>query len=171
MKYLTLGVFLITFNSAAHEAGETRAQIGPGLAVEAYDEHEGLKLSTKAVNTLGLKTTPIEVGPTIKLPISSLVNVTDQHGIYVLRSGWFKFVPVKVTEKNSENIQISSKEIKPGDEVAVSGVPLLRVAHMNLLNEEDEHEEEGEGEHHDEEENHADEHDHDHHDHHDHEEE
>lgn len=168
--FVTLLIFLLSMTAMAHEAGETQAQVGPGQAVESYDEHDGLKLSAKALKTLNIKTIKMTVDANATVPKSALVNVKEDKSIYILRDGLFKFVTVKINSSDTENSKITTPDLKSGDEIVVSGAPLLRVAHINLIatgseeNHPDDHSDQHEGSHDDK---HEDEHKHSDGDHHD----
>ncbi len=168
MRMIVLILFFYGFNVSAHEAGETQAEIGPGKAVEAYDEHDGLKLSEKAKINLGIKTIPAPSSKTVRLKKESVVEIRDEAGIYILRSNWFQFVAVTLSKTKGGEFLVETKELKPTDEIVVKGVALLRVAHINLISSEPEEHEESEkhehadkdekGEEHEKHEDHTDEH-------------
>ena len=124
--FLFLVLFTISAHAHAHEAGETTAQIGEGKAVEAVDEHKGLKLGEKAKKTLNVKTQ--QVGALTKLPDSSILNITDKRAIYVLRDGWFSLIYL---DRKPES-RAFPPGLKPTDEIVVSGGALIRVAHINV---------------------------------------
>lgn len=130
---------LMILNASAHEAGETEAQVGPGKAIEAFEESKGIKLSDKATKSLEIQTKKLN---SADLPPSALIAIQEKTSVYVKKDGWYKLV--------------SATDVKPGDEVVVRGAALLRVAHINVDTDEghedrEEHsdKEEHEGEHHD----------------------
>lgn len=142
-KYLFL--ILFTVGAHAHEAGETTAQVGEGKAVEAVDEHKGLKLGEKAKKTLNVKTQKVSVLKT--LPESSILKITDKRAMYVVRDGWFSLVYLS----SKPDSFVIPTGLKPTDEIVISGSALIRVAHINVSDSgEDEHEEHSESESHEE---------------------
>jgi len=136
---LLLCILTLISHVAAHEAGETEAQVGPGKAIEAFEESKGIKLSDKATKSLEIQTKKMT---SAGLPPNALIAIQEKTSVYVKNDGWYRLV--------------SATDVKLGDEVVVRGAALLRVAHINVNTDEghedrEEHsdEEEHEGEHHD----------------------
>src|SRR3990167_5264502 len=100
---------------------ESTGGVGPNNAVTAADEHEGIKLSPKATEFIGLKT---EAYDGQMIPKAALVFYQDKVGIYRLRDGWFKLVPVAFSLSESSIPQ--SADLRPGDQIVVQGTGLLR---------------------------------------------
>jgi hypothetical protein len=142
-------LILFSIFASAHEAGETRAQIGPGQAVESYDEHDGIKLSAKAIKALNIKTLASPMATRTAVPKSALLAVKEDKAVYVLRDGLFKFIPVTVESTQGETLKVASPDLKDGDQIVVSGLALLRVTHLNLVGSgKEEHDDHGDGEEH-----------------------
>lgn len=104
------------------EEEESTGGVGPGNAVTAADEHDGIKLSDKAQNAISLKTETFIGGDVMK---SALVFHQDKVSVYRFKDGWFKLIPVT--------------ELKAGDQVVVSGTALLRVAELDAFSTETGH--------------------------------
>lgn len=104
------------------EEEESTGGVGPGNAVTAADEHDGIKLSDKAQNAIGLKTETFTGGDVMK---SALVFHQDKVSVYRFKDGWFKMIPVT--------------DLKAGDQVVVSGTALLRVAELDAFSTETGH--------------------------------
>ncbi|MGE4233367.1 MAG: hypothetical protein AB7F43_08570 [Bacteriovoracia bacterium] len=162
MKYfIVLAVLILSSNVAfGHGASEGAASVGKDKAVTEADEHEGFKLSEKASKNLDLKflSLTLALKPSVfSLPPQAIVQMQDEVGVYVRKSGWIKRIEGKLLQKNKDQVLFQSKDLSVGSEVAVSGVPLLRVTEMEVFGssheeeeEEDEHEHGHEGEdHHD----------------------
>lgn len=134
MKFF-LVLLLISNGVTAHEAGETEAQVGPGKAVEAFDETKGIKLSEKAMKNLEIQTKKVS---SALVPSNAILTIKDKTSVFVKTDGWFRM--------------ISTKEVKSGDDVVVHGAALLRVAQINVSaeTEDDEHEEHSKKDKHDE---------------------
>lgn len=107
-----------------HSEGEEESTggVGPGNAVTAADEHDGIKLSDKAQKAIGLTTEVFDGGDVTK---SALVFHQDHISIYRFKSGWFKLIPLE--------------ELKIGDYIVVSGTSLLRVAELDAFSTESGH--------------------------------
>lgn len=110
---LSLLLFLFSlqvFASGGHHHGGDKA-IGEGKAIVDVDEKKGFKLSSEAIETLGIKSKRVN-----DLPPSALVIDRDERSFYVLRDGYFRLL--KLSEL---------KTLRPEDEVVVEGVGLLRI--------------------------------------------
>lgn len=114
-----------------HGEEEASPNVGPGKGVEAFG-HEGMKLSAKAAASLGLKTSPIAGGGSVKVPASALVFFQDEVGVYRSRGGWIKLVEVELGERTRRDAVVRSKELKPGDQLVVAGAAAIRVIELDL---------------------------------------
>ncbi len=113
-----------------HEEEECGGRVGPTKAIVEASKKTGIKLSEKAIKALDITTEPINSQNTHKLPLKSLVHFQEEVGVYRQREGWFKLIEVEVLSKNSTEVTVKTQNIKPGDDVAVTGVALLRVAEL-----------------------------------------
>ena len=114
--------------------GETK--LNPDAAVTAFDEHEGFKLGDKAVATLGVRFQALGAGSSWTLPKSALVRIKHTTGVYRRAEGWIAFVLVQVSPTKGDSAQVRSSDLQEGDEVAVQGVPFLRMTEADLTSEE-----------------------------------
>ena len=158
-KFILIFVLLLNASTAfGHGASEGAASVGKDKAVTEADEEMGFKLSDKALVNLEVKflTVTKAAKPAVySLPSQSVVHLQDEVGVYVRKSGWIKRVEGKLVQKSKDQVLFQSKDLTTGSEIAVSGVPLLRVTEMEIFggsheDEEDEHEDEhehGHGEH------------------------
>ncbi|MBK8871775.1 MAG: efflux RND transporter periplasmic adaptor subunit [Elusimicrobia bacterium] len=118
-----------------HEEGEEEASssVGPGNAVTATDQENGLQLSPEAVATLDIKTHPAPMESLF--PKKAIVTSKDETGVYRLRDGWYKLVQGK-TEPQGDRVRFTphrKQDLRPGDQVVVEGAPLLRVAELDAF--------------------------------------
>lgn len=111
-----------------NDHGSSKA-IGPGKAITAVDEALGFKLSAEAFKTLGINLEKIPSGR-IKVDKTALVRSKSTCGLYRYRDGFFKFVPVQIEQSLSSHYIISTKELRQGDQIAVSSVGLLLVTEV-----------------------------------------
>ncbi len=109
---------------------ESTGGVGPGNAVTAADEHDGIKLSDKAIQTIGLKS---ETWNGLSISEQSLVYHQDKTSVYRLKDGWYKLVPVTIVSKTGGLVQITATDLSTGDAVVSSGVALLRVADLDAF--------------------------------------
>jgi len=101
--------------------------IGVGKAIIEVDETKGFKLSHEAFKTLKIKLKSAK-GSTFKISKSTLVTSKNLKGIYRLRAGFFKLLPVSITKEVKGGYMVKVSGIKTGDQIVVQGVGLLRVA-------------------------------------------
>ncbi len=153
MKFLiTLTIGAVTFVSgpsgfvsacqAAGQAGdehgdehgdheESSNSVGPDKAVTAANKKEGIRLSEGAVKTLGLSYSPIAGDKTFRVPLKAVVFFQNETGIYRFKDGWYKLIEVDVVSKSAAEATVKSSELKAGDQVVITGVPLLRAAELD----------------------------------------
>lgn len=102
---------------------EHNNKMGEGKALVAVDKHKGFKLSPESLQTLGIQTVPINV-TSPDIPKKSLVTIKNQKGIYILRSGFFRFVELS-----------SNMNLKSGDQVVVQGMGLIAITDVYTTDE------------------------------------
>lgn len=105
---------------------------GVGKAVLEASKKDGLRLSEQALKNIEVVTSPVSVTGPLKLPLSALVFSQADVGIYRLRSGWFKFIEIKIIAKAKTDATVQSAELKSGDLVVVQGADLLKLAELNV---------------------------------------
>jgi hypothetical protein len=122
--------FFTAYSISSAEEGAKSPAVGPGKAVLAASEEEGIRLSEKAKATIGLIS--IQLPANFQIPASALIHERGEFGVYVKRGDWFKYVEVEVENSSAPGVKIESPKIHVGDEIIVSGVSLLRLAELNL---------------------------------------
>ncbi len=127
MKTTILILLLSTTCRPAHGTESTE----PAKAVLEASEEKGLRLSPLAERALGLAVKPVGRTP-LELPLSAVVYSLDTIGVYRLRDGFYKLVPVGV-EKRGKTAKVSSAELRAGDRVVSAGAALLRVAEIEAF--------------------------------------
>ncbi len=131
---ITTGLLLASVASFSHAEEEAKAPpgAGPGKAVVAASKEEGIKLSERAMATIGIKTMRLQTN--FLVPSSALVHERGEFGVYVKKGEWFKYVEVEADNPSSSSVKIESKKIQPGEEIVVSDVSLLRLGELNVWN-------------------------------------
>ena len=129
IKVLPLFLFILTGGLTAR--AEEASNLEKGV-LEAVPE-KGIRLSEKAIATLEIKTTSLNGNSDHKVPTGALVFYQDNVGVYRLRGGWYKLIPITLENKSSQSSMIRSMELKSGDQIVVQGVALLRVADMDAF--------------------------------------
>lgn len=111
---------------------ESTGGVGHDNAVTAANEEKGIQLAPKAVQVIGLQTTQISG---TKIPESALVFYQDKVGVYRLRDGWYRLIPLNPVV-GSGGYVLPGAEFLPGDRLVIAGVALLRVAELDAFSEE-----------------------------------
>jgi len=101
-------------------------------AVRQTQKDGAFKLSSEAIKTIDVKLEVVKQLPRL-INQSTLVHYGDKVGVFRLREGFFKLVEVKASKSPGYRFVISSEELSPTDEIAVSGVALLRVSQMEAF--------------------------------------
>lgn len=117
----------------SHEEEEVSPSVGAGKAVTEANKKEGLKLSEKAIASLGITYLPASSSETQQLPLSCVVFFQDEAGVYRVRNGWIKLIEIEITARKNAEITFKTREIAAGDQIVKGGVPLLRAAELEAL--------------------------------------
>ena len=118
------------------EEEEAPASVGPGKAITAISEEEGLQLSEKAQRRLNLRFVTLSFSSPYSFPSQGLVYSQFEVGVYRLRKGWFKFVEVekiRPSQPSASSLLISSSELQSGDQIVIQGTGLVRVADLEAF--------------------------------------
>lgn len=117
-----------------HEEAEAQ-NTGPGYAVTKADRHLGLQLSEQALKTIGLKIISFNPRPEFTIPHKSLVHEREKTGIYRLRDGWLKFIPISESAASDHHSPqfIQSAQLQPGDQIVIEGAEFLRIAELDVF--------------------------------------
>lgn len=117
----------------AHEDGEgheANANVGPGKAVEAFDEGGKLQLSPQAVSRLGLKSTAFQGSP---LPRVALVQSEGKTYVYIDKGGRrYERRAVELGTASGKTVTLRAG-VKQGEKVVTSGASSLRVTELDLM--------------------------------------
>ena len=109
--------------SAKHEESKTN---------EDHQEEKGFKLSAKAIKLMQIETVPIKAQRPIEfsIPNSALVRYGEKYGVYKFDGEHFELINLTNIKKKKSVFTSKTEFLKAGDLIAVKGVPLLRVAHL-----------------------------------------
>ncbi len=130
---LSLLLAMPAWASDDHEGGNG-ARTGKDKAVLEASAEQGMKLSSKAVTRLGIKTAALTGGAPFRVPAAALVYSAEEVGLYLLKDGWYKHVDVELLSKDKASARIRpTAALKTGDQVVVAGAALLRVAELDVL--------------------------------------
>lgn len=130
---ITLTIFAHTGFASGEQPAEAKSErFGPGKAIEAFNKEEGFKLSEKATNSLGVKFQSLGGQSPWKVPTSSIVTFKQSTAVYRKFEGWISLVLIKVVKQENGFAIIQSEDLETSDEVAISGVPYLRMTDADL---------------------------------------
>lgn len=114
---------------------ESTGGVGHDNAVTAADEDKGIQLAPKAVQAIGILTSQISG---TKVPESALVFYQNKVGVYRLRDGWYRLIPLNRVVDGS-GYALPRAAFLPGDRLVIAGVALLRVSELDAFSEETGH--------------------------------
>jgi len=117
----------------SHEHGHEEEAFGKGKAItEVYNEGKKFKLSKASEKLLGIKTSPLEQlnSSTFIIPNEALVRFQSHLGVFIKNDDWFELIELKKATLAKGYVSIESLLLHKGVQIVTSGVPLLRVAHL-----------------------------------------
>ena len=118
--------------ASEEKKSETTVEIKKGGAVTAFSKEDGFKLSKKAITNLEVTFDSVKGSGPWVIPKSALVRIKHSTGVYRKWDGWITMVLVKVLNQSKDTITISSVDLQDQDQVAITGVPFLRMTEADL---------------------------------------
>lgn len=134
--FVPLVLFLIVsyFIPFLSELRATEKEAEQMKAVSETSSENGFKLLPNALKNIGVVTGLIKTTSGIHtVPKSALIHSLNQLVVYRFREGWFKLIPIKLVSTKLDQISFLCSDIRAGDEVAIKGGALLRVADMEAF--------------------------------------
>lgn len=132
-KFIVIVSFLVFAGIGVASPIESKSsQFGLNMAITDFTKEDGFKMSEKALDKLKVKFAKIEGEKSWALPEEALVRIKQSTGVYRRLDGWITLVLVKVSERKSGVMKITSADLENGDEVAITGVSYLRMADADL---------------------------------------
>lgn len=130
---LTVSNFLApAFASESHSEASTAQRFGPGKAIEAFDKDQGFKLSEKSASVMGVSFNKLDQTGSWRVPKGAILHLKQSTGVYRKYDGWISFVLVKILKHEGDMLRVTSEDLEPGDEVAVTGSIFLRMIDADL---------------------------------------
>ncbi len=136
MKRILLFSILVVPSSSilAHgEASVGRPGVGADKGVIKADEDEGFVLHPSAAENFAIKIMPLKIGPNWTVPRQALVYSGLEIQVFRQRDGYWKTVDVKIVRKTAANVDISSSELKAGDQLAIDGIGFLKIIEQSVF--------------------------------------
>jgi hypothetical protein len=105
--------------------------------VTAYgeDDVEGFRLKPEAEKHLGVSFKTLKSSGPYWVPQTALIHIKHSTGVYRRWEKHITMVLVKVLKRKKGEVLIRSVDLQAGDEVAISGVPFLRMTEADLNSE------------------------------------
>ncbi len=106
---------------------------GEGKAItEVFNEGEKFKLSVESESLLNIKASKIKQtdSTTFIVKSSAIVRYQGKLGVFIKKNGWFKLIEIESATVSTKTWTIRSKQLSENELVVDTGVPLLRVAHL-----------------------------------------
>lgn len=113
-----------------HDEEEGGGSVGPEKGITEANEKTGIKLSPEAVKNFDLKTIALKGNGPWTLAWAAKLEALEEVNLYRKRDGAFKRIDFTITKKTGDQMTITSKDLKAGDEVVTNGVGFLRIAEL-----------------------------------------
>lgn len=109
---------------------EENPQVGPNKGILAASEEEGIKLSPEAEKNFEIQKFKVVANGAFEIPKEAVVTAGIEVNLYRYRAGFYKRVDFEQISRSGNKIQIRSKDLKNGDEIAITGLGFLRIAEI-----------------------------------------
>lgn len=137
MKHFFMRIFLLILPASsifAHgNEGVEPFSVGPEKGVIHADEHDGFVLRPSAEQNFAIKKIPIKAGPNWTIPREALVYSGLKTQVFRQRQNHWRSVDVEISRKSSKNVEIRSKELQAGDQLAVDGIGFLKIIEQSVF--------------------------------------
>lgn len=114
-----------------HEEGGSR--VGPDKGILEASEANGIKLSPEAIKNFELETKALAGSGPWTLPSSARLLAGEEVNLFRVREGFYKRIDFALIKKNGDEISVSSKDLKSGDSIVISGIGFLRIAEITAF--------------------------------------
>ncbi len=109
---------------------EENPQVGPNKGILAASEEEGIKLSPEAEKNFEIQKFKITAASSFEIPKDAIVTAGLEVNLYRYRAGFYKRIDFDQLSRSGNKISIRSKDLKSGDEIAITGLGFLRIAEI-----------------------------------------
>ncbi len=113
-----------------HEGEEENPQVGPNKGILEASEDKGIKLSPEAEKNFRIQKIKVINAATVEIPKSAVVTAGVEVNLYRYRTGLYKRIDFEQLSKSGNKITIRSKDLKNGDEIAITGLGFIRIAEI-----------------------------------------
>lgn len=109
---------------------EANPQVGPSKGILTASEEEGIKLSPEAEKNFEIQKLKITSANSFEIPKDAVVTAGLEVNLYRYRAGFYKRIDFDQLSRSGNKISIRSKDLKSGDEIAITGLGFLRIAEI-----------------------------------------
>lgn len=109
---------------------EENPQVGPNKGILAASEDEGIKLSPEAEKNFEIQKFKITAASSFEIPKDAVVTAGLEVNLYRYRAGFYKRIDFDQLSRSGNKISIRSKDLKSGDEIAITGLGFIRIAEI-----------------------------------------
>jgi hypothetical protein len=113
-----------------HEHEEVNPQVGSEKGILEASEEQGIKLSPEAEKNFEVKRMRLSSNGAFEIPRSAIVTAGTEVNLFRFRNGFYKRIDFIFLSKKSDKAVVSSKDLKVGDEIALTGQGFLRIAEI-----------------------------------------
>ena len=113
-----------------HEGEEENPQVGPNKGILEASEDKGIKLSPEAEKNFEIQKIKVTSLANVEIPKSAVVTAGVEVNLYRYRAGLYKRIDFEQLSKSGNKITIRSKDLKSGDEIAITGLGFIRIAEI-----------------------------------------
>lgn len=122
-------------HSEGHEHGEDEhseggENIGPEKGILEANEEKGFSLSAEAKKNFEITSVALKGQGPWTIPSSARLLAAEEVNIFRVRDGFFKRVDFSARPTSFDQLSVTSPDLKPGDEIVVTGVGFLRIAEL-----------------------------------------
>lgn len=111
------------------EEPEENSQSGPDKGILAASADKGIQLSPEAEKHFEIQKMKFTAA-VIELPKTAIVRAGLEVNIFRFRDGFYKRIDFVQLRKSATTIVLQSKDLKAGDEIAITGLGFLRTAEI-----------------------------------------
>jgi Ni/Co efflux regulator RcnB len=116
-------------HSDGDHAEAESSQTGPEKGILAASADNGIKLSPEAEKHFEIRKMKVTTG-TMEIPRSAVVTAGLEVNVFRFRDGYYKRIDFVQLKKSVRTITLQSRDLKVGDEVALTGLGFLRTAEI-----------------------------------------
>lgn len=113
-------------NSFANDHGHEHG----GEHHEQESEQKGFQISPEAAKNFELTFLKVGSGGQVEIPSSAIVTAGTEVNVYRRRDGFFSRIDFEKLGQTAKTTKLRSAELKPGDEIAVTGTGFLRLTEI-----------------------------------------